>query len=513
MASLTDATIASTYQTLIKLDANDATLVAGASGNAIQLKTGDDDTTPIYLNTDRVGIGTTSPGHLLTVAGGNLRVRHATNTNCGLLVVPSTGSVDLRAEKPIAGSESQARTMHFCIDGNGTKAMTILNDGNVGIGTDTPTAVLHIDGSPNAIAPNSSTTSNAGFRMECAGLNQAFDMGITNSGTDRTWLQARGNTADLSTNANAITLNELGGNVGIGTTAPDALLHIKSTTPWVDIEDTDASGNRGKIGMSGNNMFIGCTSGTGDIHFKDGISTDGDPQASGTINMSIKADGTVGIGVEPTYPLEVSWAVSAGSPIVRFTNENSTDAQNNTILYLKYSHANLANPDSGENYIAFADSNDGSGALDFMVGDGSGGVNFTGEAEDTFSDSRIKTNIADLEESLDKINSLKPRTFNYSDEYLAQKFQSHTIKDWQKKPQVGFVAQEIGEVFPDIVQTTENLVQDENVSYDGEIYNTGDKVDIMKVGWGRKGNAHFLAHLVKAIQELSAKVDTLENSN
>ena len=68
MATLAGHTIASTYATLIKLNGISDTLVAGASGNAIQLKTGDNDTTPLYLNTDRVGIGTDSPHQLLEVA-------------------------------------------------------------------------------------------------------------------------------------------------------------------------------------------------------------------------------------------------------------------------------------------------------------------------------------------------------------------------------------------------------------------------------------------------------------
>ena len=70
MAALTGATIASTYATLIKLNANDDTLVAGG-GTAIQLKTGDDDDTPIYLNTDRVGIGDSSPDNQLHVTNAN----------------------------------------------------------------------------------------------------------------------------------------------------------------------------------------------------------------------------------------------------------------------------------------------------------------------------------------------------------------------------------------------------------------------------------------------------------
>ena len=58
MATLTGKTIATTYTSLLKLEGDSGSTVAGASGNAVQVKTGDDDATPLYLNTDRVGIGT-----------------------------------------------------------------------------------------------------------------------------------------------------------------------------------------------------------------------------------------------------------------------------------------------------------------------------------------------------------------------------------------------------------------------------------------------------------------------
>ena len=142
MASLSGATIASTYATLIKLDANDATLVAGASGNAIQLKTGDDDTTPIYLNNDRVGIGTAAPGEELEVeasddstikiesTGANSRAMLMLNNDAQQWVVDVEGAV----------------TDNFRIR-NGTTGSTkfsIMPAGNIGIGTAAPDHPLEI---------------------------------------------------------------------------------------------------------------------------------------------------------------------------------------------------------------------------------------------------------------------------------------------------------------------------------------------------------------------------------
>ena len=57
MATLTNKTIASTYTSLLKLEGDTGSTVAGASGNAVQVKTGDNDATPLYLNTNRLGIG------------------------------------------------------------------------------------------------------------------------------------------------------------------------------------------------------------------------------------------------------------------------------------------------------------------------------------------------------------------------------------------------------------------------------------------------------------------------
>lgn len=59
MASLSGQAISTTFRSLLKLAGNTDDLAPGGS-TAIQVMTGDGENTPIYLNTDRVGIGTSA---------------------------------------------------------------------------------------------------------------------------------------------------------------------------------------------------------------------------------------------------------------------------------------------------------------------------------------------------------------------------------------------------------------------------------------------------------------------
>ena len=82
-----------------------------------------------------------------------------------------------------------------------------------------------------------------------------------------------------------------GGNVGIGTTAPDALLHVSATSPHIDIGPQ--GGNRGKIGYHSNDVIIGSTSSTGTTIFKNNISSTDSPQTSGDTRVIFDATGNI----------------------------------------------------------------------------------------------------------------------------------------------------------------------------------------------------------------------------
>jgi hypothetical protein len=95
------------------------------------------------------------------------------------------------------------------------------------------------------------------------------------------------------------------GNVGIGTTSPGSALHVKSnadsnSTSGITIERS-ANTQRGYINMGGGAFNFNVDSGL-PIKFRDG----------GTVNMTITADGNVGIGTEsPSHKLEVNGSFAA----------------------------------------------------------------------------------------------------------------------------------------------------------------------------------------------------------
>jgi len=107
---------------------------------------------------------------------------------------------------------------------------------------------------------------------------------------------------------------------------------------------------------------------------------------------------------------------------------------------------------------------------------GSGQINANGAnqcAFGTFSDRTLKENITDLPTQLDKIKTLRPVEFDY-------------IESQGGGHQLGFIAQEVEEIYPDMVGETE-----------------GKKT---LAGLGK-----WEARLIKAIQELSVKVEELES--
>ena len=80
--------------------------------------------------------------------------------------------------------------------------------------------------------------------------------------------------------------------VGIGTTTVNADLHLGAASPHIDIGPS--TGNRAKVGFDTNNVYIGTTSGIGEIHFKNNIGSTDAPHSSGDTKMVI-ADSGVGI--------------------------------------------------------------------------------------------------------------------------------------------------------------------------------------------------------------------------
>ena len=103
------------------------------------------------------------------------------------------------------------------------------------------------------------------------------------------------------------------------------------------------------------------------------------------------------------------------------------------------------------------------------------------------SDYRIKENVTDVSDGvLDKINELRPIHYTQKECGIFKKFDDQ---------RVSFIAHELEEHFPDIVKGDKDAVDD-----------NGDPV------FQSYNNTRLTAYLIKAVQELSAKVTALENN-
>jgi len=99
---------------------------------------------------------------------------------------------------------------------NNSDQMAILSGGNVGIGTTAPQANLHLAGNSGSFAMAFTNTANTAGRR---GYRIAFD-------NDRLTFQRADDNGNFS--ANQVSIDQVSGNVGIGTTSPQALLDVGS---------------------------------------------------------------------------------------------------------------------------------------------------------------------------------------------------------------------------------------------------------------------------------------------
>ena len=129
-----------------------------------------------------------------------------------------------------------------------------------------------------------------------------------------------------------------------------------------------------------------------------------------------------------------------------------------------------------------------------------GGDTYTNDGSvSSLSDVRVKKNIEDLTDGLDIVNQLRPRTFEYNGKA------SLSAEDGVTR--YGFIADEVLECAPQYVELRREEIGDEGVDEEGKLINGTWVEDFKTLSTGR-----LIPMLVNAIQELSAKVEALENA-
>ena len=249
-----------------------------------------------------VGIGTTSPGAKLNVAGDIL-------INSGEYI--SWGTVGATSiEGSTASNKLQFRT-------NSSDRMIIDSTGNVGIGTTSPSEKLEVAGDIKAVdSSNRSITLNVGSSNQIIETTGGLNIGAgTGSVRVTQFGQNSELTVDDSAQANKIVLKSNGisylngGNVGIGTTSPGSTLTVsgpssnqfqiinsannKSWRPNVNGNDfyiTESGVSNPFVIQAGGKVGIGTTNPNRSLHVIGQVAIDNSTSPSG--GLLVSPDGT-----------------------------------------------------------------------------------------------------------------------------------------------------------------------------------------------------------------------------
>ena len=227
----------------------------------------------IIAHNTYLGGATTFAGNLLPSATNTYSLGSDTVRWKDLYLSGSSLHIGASGDEAIVGYDSVANLFTIDSDGSGDSEFVINSSGNVGVGTVTPTVKLDVNGGINSAAGSTSapgiTFGDANTGLEGAGnefyiVANATRVAQINSGritilpagsssyaslalnndADTGFYSPAANTIGVTTNGSEAMRINSSGNVGIGTTAPNAELHVDSSgDSELRIEADNAAGN------------------------------------------------------------------------------------------------------------------------------------------------------------------------------------------------------------------------------------------------------------------------------
>lgn len=541
-------------------------------------------------SSNNVGIGTTTPTRNLEIVAGisnnSILKLNATNANgYGAQVEYSSKTTEGVTTTWVVGTGVTGGTNSFEFFNGSSTVMFISSSGNVGIGTSTPVAALHIYSSNQNVASTLATSyTNAKFRLEPFNTSGVgISMGMISPNVN--YLQSAYN--DGLTPA-PFAIQPYSGSVGIGTTTiySGAKLHIVGGL--LAVEPTNGNTNSEILlgrGLSslGTSAGSGITAkvnfafeGSNDNFYQElgfvtttanqtrvnsaadfYISTKAAGSSSPSEKFRITSGGNVGINdssptsnnnntSSPVLSLKSTTAGAYPSFVTKYINGaeggmtlagdlyidiggNSTSTNNNIIFRTTNTNSNYSTTErlrissagnlnfntagSGAAYINInqATSQDGGfiflrnnvnrwqQAIDgsnnmvfysYQIGNNAYKINLDGSATlygaltQNASDRRLKNNITNIPNALDKIKTLNGVTFTWENE----------IYKTDKTNDIGVIAQEVQSVLPDAVTLAPFDIDSEGNSKSGENYLTVYYEKLVPL-------------LIEGIKELNTKLD------
>jgi len=414
--------------------AGDVTAFGINARDTRKLQLGAAQTVVMTISGNNVGIGNTSPSFPLEVSNtsSGLIARFTSNQNEAQIRLVNTSTGGRTYSIGSGGTSSGgARGFYIYDETSGFTAFTITGSGNVGIGTNTPNDKFVVDGGNNIWTGvfRGTSTSSQSFGVQIFAGSNSSDTAfrILNGATTANLFFVRGD-----------------GNVGIGTSSPADKLEIYN-------------GTYHKI----RTFFDGSyTSGFKFSDYNGGIKYDAATDRL-TLFTNYAGDAEITFDTVSTERMRIA---NTGDVLINTTSTASAYAW----LHVRGASKGIAIQSSVDNnYRAIYST---SNILYFWNGSNEGGLNASGVWFNA-SDVTIKKDIEDIKYGLNEVLQLKPRSYKM-------------IED--NSDQIGFIAQEIEEILPELVSTSER---------------------------GMKGLSYgqITAVLAKAIKELKAEIDELKN--
>jgi len=419
----------------------------------------------------------------LTAATARFQVQPSTATNSAFSQYINTGGNAYIGLDSSAGGLTSAYALNIYHSGaypivfstNGSAKATLDAAGNLGLGV-TPSAwksgakAFEVGNAGDSLSINYgfglNLTRNAYYNSSNQFIYAQADYAsrYAQTGGQHQWFIAPSGTAGNPISFTQAMTLDASGRLGIGTDSPSSYGRLAVINAAGDTSD----------------LLYLLRSGTGTFRVKSpsaGLISIGSPFGD---NFAFEVGGTERARIDTSGNLLVG-TTSSSSRFAAYSGDNAVAGRIYSTLSSGYSSEVfqvIAGQPSGTGFkIAAFYMNNAAAYASYIRGDGT--IFAVSTTIQAVSDARLKENVKDATDGLDTVLALKPRRF-----------------DWKsgegngKKNQIGFIAQEVEAVFPDAVDIWEK---------------PDDATEYKSVG-----STMLVPVLVKAIQELAAKVSALE---
>jgi len=355
---------------------------------------------------------------------------------------------------------------------NSTERMRIDSNGNVGIGTSSPSVGLEVKETGNAEMKLNSVGDLAQILFTATDANAVAQLNFQDNGVNFQGgisYYHNGDSMRFRTAADERMRIDSSGNVGIGTSSPSNKLHVQTGTTGTIARFEGSSGRYLYTGTDGGGHYVEAVGTTGAERVLRLQASNG----SGTYTQ-LFIDGGNGY---------ISTSSTAHFYVGGYSYQNSTGHA----LYKEGNHHLSINTNSYGSEVILLNNLTTSGVCSFLQYRTNGSAHGSlyaatnGLTIQNSSDYRIKNNVNNLTGALDIIKDLRPVKFTLYDE---------------TEIRTGFIAHEVDETIPDT-----DMVYGEKDAVD----ENGDIV-CQTLGMG----TNMFAYLVGAIKEQQAMIETLE---